>query len=273
MCWSPPPPAAATRRQVLTALTKLAVCNLWQLADQSLQLQLTGLQHLELGASEGRDHLPMWLMASCKQLRVLYLHSFTLSGPGSLAAGTMLQHLELNECRVAAADGVAGPVTWQQVLPGPEQLSHLTALHLRDLEPELQQSDTEHLMAACCSSLQVLRLHSRQDTFAPVLAHLPALTSLELSHVTDAQCGSLAQLTGLRVLRARHRAHLSITGLRQLAALEQLTSLGFGWGLGFGEVSPMVQRVMLPIRNELPDCVYAIVNKVCVGGTREELSN
>jgi len=248
-------PAAATRLQVLTALTHLKVRRLRDIADQSLQL--TGLQHLELGAHGSHDPLPMLFVASCRQFRVLSLRGFSLTGPGSLVASTMLQHLELKSCRVGAAYGAAHPISWQQLFPGPGQLPHLTSLLLWGSGPCLQQSDLESMVAACCSSLQMLHLDTLQDCFAPVLAHLPDLTSLHLIDVTDSQCGALAQLTGLRELRVAQFARLSPIGLRQLAALQQLTSLGFYRGCFLVE-APMLQEWM----DKEPGSSHAIVNKV-----------
>jgi len=262
-------PSAITGLQVLTALTKLKVGQLLDRIEQSLQLQLTGLQHLELVAA-APDTLPSLFVASCKQLRVLSLFGFSLSSPDSLVASSMLQHLELKCCRVAAADGAAEPVAWQQVFPGPGQLPHLTSLQLAGIKPFLQHSDMECMVAACCGGLQVLHLDTVQDSFAPVLARLPALTSLQFARVTDALCCPLPQLTGLKELRVKYSAQLSTTGLRQLAALEQLTSLGFSqeW-CTFEEDSHTVQRLREVMLNKLPGCSRAIVNKVCIDGTRE----
>jgi len=268
--------AAAAGLQVLTALTELIVWRLRGLSAQSPQLQLTGLQHLYLRADQLLARMPMSYVASCKQLRVLSLHGFPLRGPGSLVASTLLQHLELSCCALnetspdgrTAADGAAEPVSWQQVLPGPGQLPHLTSLQLSSENPCLEQSDLEHMVAACCSSLQVLRLGTLQDSFAPALARLPALSSLLLSHLTDAQCAPLAQVTGLKELRVAFCAHLSTIGLQQLAALKQLTSLGIFGGYSSEQVSPILREVLL---DKLPGCSHAIVNKVCADDTREGL--
>jgi len=73
--------AAANALQVLTALTQLKVWLLRDLADQSLQLQLTSLLHLELGSSRPYALMPMLFLASCKQLQVLSLLGFFSYGP------------------------------------------------------------------------------------------------------------------------------------------------------------------------------------------------
>jgi len=262
--------AAATRLQVLATLTQLKVQRLRGLSAQSVQLQLTSLQHLELGAYKSHDPMPMSFVASCKELRVLSLRKFALtgSGRGSLVASTMLHHLDLDGCIITAADEAAGPVSWQQVFPGPGRLPHLTSLQLSGVGPSLQQSDVECMVATCCNSLQVLQLSNLLDSFAPVLAGLPALTSLHLDNVTNRQCGALAQLTGLRELRMT-RVNLSTTGLRQLAALQQLTSLGFSQGCLFVGVTPCMADVLLweLMLDKLPGCSYATVNKVCVAYT------
>jgi len=118
------------------------------------------------------------------------------------------------------------------------------------------------MVAACCSSFQALHLSTLQDTCAPVLARLPALTSLQLNRVTDAQCGALAQLTGLRELRVTFSARITTIGMRQLAALQQLTSLEFHPACDLTGISPILKTEML----KLPGCLHVIVNKVCVGG-------
>jgi len=63
-------------------------------------------------------------------------------------------------------------------------------------------------------------------------------------------------------------AQVSVIGLRQLAALEQLTSLGFCQVREFSPLPPEadIRKQMTDI---LPGCSYAIVNKVCVHGRKE----
>jgi len=50
-------------------------------------------------------------------------------------------------------------------------------------------------------------------------------------------------------------------GLRQLAGLQQLTSLGLG-ELFCSELDTVAEHLM---KDNLADCLYAINNKVCVG--------
>jgi len=215
--------------QSLTGLTQLCVQRMKGLAPESPPLQLPGVQHLELIAPQ--KVMPLSFTSSCTQLRVLCVHFSPLIGPGRLLASSLLQHLELNACSIdAAADAAArpgGPVSWQQVFSAAGQLPHLTSLELRPPQLNMEQADIE-CVVSCCSSLQVLRIETLQDSFAPVLARLSGLTSLQGICVNDQQCSSLAQLTGLRELKL-HRCGrlLSAAGVRQLAALEQLTSLAF----------------------------------------------
>jgi len=190
-------PSAINGLQVLTALTQLKVRRKpygGAGATRSLRLQLTGLQHLELGINGRQEDVPLSVVASCKQLRVLSLLNCSLTGPGSLVASTTLQHLELNRCRVAAR-----PATWRRVFPGPGQLPHLTSLQLPGIHA-LEVSDVERIVAACGSSLQKLHIDTLQGTFVPVLAGLPALTSLELSYhgMSYETYGFLKQLTGVK---------------------------------------------------------------------------
>jgi len=249
-------PAALNKLSALTGLTRLRVLRLVDLSPGSPPLQLPGLQHLNVHAGDGT--MSMSFLGSCTKLRVLVLCSINLSGPGSLVASTMLQHLELRGCRLCAAAAAADPGAWQQVFPRPGRLPHLTSLSMVVLQPDLQHADME-CVVACCSSLQVLGLDILQDSFASALTRLSGLTSLILFHASDQQCGSIAQLTGLRELRVDYAREVFAAGLRQLAALEQLTSLGFQ-SLGLSSAvlrEHMSDRLPGPCRYE-----FGIINKV-----------
>jgi len=145
---------APQQADVVSVLTALP--DLQQLTWCNFQLQLSDSSLLEL-AGGVLGPVPMSSLCKCTQLRVLMLRGFTLRGPGSLVASTMLQDMELSCCRIIAADGAAGPVSWQQVFPGPAQLPHLTSLQLSEESPELQETDIKHVVS-CCSSLQHLYL-------------------------------------------------------------------------------------------------------------------
>jgi len=256
-------PTALNKLQALTGLTQLCVTELNGLSSESAPLQLPGLQHLKVADGSvywyQNDVMPVSFLASCTQLRVLKLGRISLS-PGSLAASTMLQHLELRNCEVSADDEAAGRVSWQQVFPGPGQLPHLTSLKLEDLQPNLQQADIN--VVACYSSLQVLHLDSLPDDSASALARLPGLTSLTLWRAANQQCGLLAQLSGLRELRVRDATGVAAAVLQQLTALGQLTSLGLG---SYGLSSHVLAQHM---SDKLPKPFkylwqYVIINKVC----------
>jgi len=240
--------------QVLTRLTQLCIQSLLNLTPGLTALQLPGLQHLEVW--EGIGTMPMSYLVACTQLQLLVLRGVNLSGPGSLVASSMLQHLELQRCRVSAA----GPVAWQQVFTGPGRLPHLTSLQLTGVLPDLQQVDMVRVVA-CCSSLQELHLTALYDSFASALTRLSGFTSLTLERANDWECSSLAQLTGLRELRVVDASKVFAAGLRQLAALEQLTSLGLhnlGW-------SSAVLRKLMSDRLPGPRTYqYVIINQVCV---------
>jgi len=225
-------------------------------------LQLPGLQHLEVRDGGFPGTMPMSYLGLCTQLRVLKLLDIDRRGPGSLLASSMLQHLELQDCRLRAAANAAGLVSWQQVFPGPGRLPHLTYLKMMDPTPDLQYADMERVVD-CCSRLEVLQLNTLQDSFASALARLSRLTSLQLWWASDQDCGSLAQLTGLRELAVFSAPRVSAAGLRPLAALEQLTSLGLR--LCDGSATCVLREHMsdkLPAPH--PDAFLdAIVNKVC----------
>jgi len=251
--------------QAVTGLTKLRVRELKGLSEK---LQLPALQHLELST---RWFAVVPSLAGCPQLDVVKLSGFYLSAAsstgGSLFASTMLQQLELHSFGVSAADGAAGPVSWQQVFPGAGLLPHLTLLKLMNPQPGLQHADMECLVA-CCSSLQVLGMvqDTLPDNFASALACLSGLTSLSLYEARDEECSSLAQLTGLRELRVHNASDVSTAGLQQLATLAQLTCLHFV----NSHLPSFIQASRLlweQLSDELSSELCAIINKVC--GQRE----
>jgi len=249
-------PTALNKLSVLTGLTCLCLQCLEDLSLDSPPLQLPGLQDLQV--FRGLGTMPMTFLANCTQLGVLVLRDINLSGPGRLVASSLLQYLELQRCRFSAADQDADPASWQQALPGPGRLPHLTSLRMTALDPGLQHADME-CVVSCCSSLRWLHLDTLPDSATSALT-LSGLTGLILERVNDHQCSSLAQLTGLRGLRVDDAREVFAGGLRQLATLEQLTILGFhslGW-------SSDVLREHMPDR--LPGllmCEFGIINKVC----------
>jgi len=245
---------ALNRLQVLPDLTQLCVQPMKRLSAESPPLQLSGLQHLELDGRAG--DMPMSFLSSCTQLQVLCVSNVYLVLPGRLVASNLLQHLELKRCRVSAADGAAGPVSWQQLVSAVGQLPHLTSLALRSARPTLQQADIE-CVVECCTRLQVLHLDTLQDGCASTLTRLSGLTSLALDTANDQQCSSLAELTGLRELRVDDASQVSAAGLRQLAALEELTSLGFLYYTS--KFGPVLQE---QLSDELLGCSHAIISKV-----------
>jgi len=250
---------ALDKLSALTGLTRLHVGKFMGLSSGSSPLQLPRLQHLRVGYAL-ESTMPMSYLVTCTQLQVLKLRNIHLSSPGTLAASSMLQHLELRFCRVSAAVGAANIVPWQHVFTGPGRLPYLTSLQLIHLTPILQHADME-CVAACCSSLQVLDLDTPWPGATSALTCLTGLTSLTLSRTRDKQCSSLAQLTGLRELRMYDASEVSAAGLHQLAALEQLTSLELysqGW-------SSDVLREHVSHRLSGPfTYTYAIINQVCV---------
>jgi len=251
-------PTALNQLQVLTDLTQLCVREVTGLSLESPPLQLPGLQYLELFDNDMESTMPMSFLARCTQLQFLKLLGYDFKGPGSLIASTTLQHLELLACTITAADGAADPASWQQVFPGPGQLPHLTSLRLFAEEPALQQADIDRVVACCCS-LKVLGRDTLQSSLTPTLARLPGLTNLQLLDANDEECSAVVQLTGLKQLEVNVTCQMSAVGLRQLAGLNQLTSLGLG-SFTCHELNILAEYL---IKGSLPDCLYAIINQVC----------
>jgi len=250
-------PTALNKLSALTGLTRLYVVFLEDLWPNSPPLELSGL--LQLVVCQGNGIMPMWLLECCKQLQVLELCEVKFS-PDSLADScSTLQHMELLYCRLCASGEEDDPFTWQEVFSGPGQLPHLTSLQLADLKPDLQLADME-CVVACCSTLQVLQLGIVPDNIASALGRLSGLTTLALDQSSDQQCGSPGQLTWLRELKVDDASEVFAAGLQQLAALEQLTSLGLNC-LGCSSAvlrERMSDRLPGPRRYE-----YLIINKVC----------
>jgi len=256
-------PTALNQLQVLTGLTQLCVRRLTGLSPESPPLKLPGLQQLELQGDRS-PIMPMSFLASCTQLQLLKLWDFELKGPGSLVASTILQHLELDYSSVAAADGVADTVLWQQAFPGPGRLPHLTALRLYHVKPKLQQADIEGVAACCCNlkaldlAIQVESSISAPDRRAWLKA-VPGLTKLRLDLAYAKDYDALAQLTDLRQLCIQESYSLSTVEVRQLAVLNQLTSLGIC--RFYHSLLYTLPRHLM--NDDLPGCPYAIINKVC----------
>jgi len=236
----------------LTALTKLGVAQFSPSSQLSAVLQLPALQQLYLSGS--RSDWGYWpaihtsYLASCTQLRQLSLCSLHLTGPGSLVTSSMLQELNLRKCNISYEEDRPTMSLCEVLFPGPGRLPHLTSLVLQDAVSELQQAEVERLVA-CCSGLQ----------------------ELQLDWVTDEQCSSLVQLTGLRAVQVSYPWDLSTAGLRHLARLEQLTSLRFGHDFDSCKVNTALQQ---QLSDTVLDCKHAIVNQVgsyswvveCCGG-------
>jgi len=276
-------PTELTCLKALTALTKLRIGDM---KPGPTPLQLPALRQLDLCAeSYDSNTLHMSQLSSCNQLRDLTLQRFHLVGPDSLAASSMLQELYLHDCTLSSPEGPAYDLgtaghSWQQVFPGPGRLPHLTSLELCSTDPAPQQADLERLVA-CCSGLRVLRLYSVElseplswsltsASALQCLSHLTCLATLHLSTVTDQQCTSLAQLTGLQELEVAYPEQLSPVGLRHLARLQQLTSLSFWEAFDSCKVSTVIQA---QLSDTSDGCSSALVNKVrAAGGCKAALT-
>jgi len=260
-------PTALNGLQGLTDLTQLCVWHVLGLSAKSPPLKLPGLQHLEL-FDDRNATMPMSYLASCTQLKILRLQGYELEGSGSLVASTVLQQLELKECSIFEADEAADPVSWHQVFPGPGRLPHLTSLGLFDEEPALLKADIKGLVA-CCSNLKDLGCDMLPRSCAPALARLAGLTHLQLQCARDEECRAVVWLTGLRELMVRTPWQMSAVGLRQLAALQQLTCLRFGTTFDVSQLDTLAMHLMKdnPEGQGLSDCEYGIVNKVCMDAT------
>jgi len=193
----------------------------------------------------------------------------------------------------AAMSGPAAMTAWEVLFPvGPGRLPHLTALSLWSVLPRPQHADDMfERLAVCCCGLQELKLglkdplsiygsdseeDSAQDVEPlsdssveeesdqlPDMAGLPHLTKLHVRTADDELCSSLAQLTGLQELRVLEGWALSSAGLRHLAGLEQLTSLGFQRGPECRDECRNAGSILWEqLSDALEGCQCAIVNKV-----------
>jgi len=259
--------------KALTALTKLCVsCMKGVVSPDTTPLQLPTLHSLDLGINLDDDEpLHMSQLSSCTQLRRLSLQLCRLVGPDSLAASSMLQELDLQYCSLSSPEGPACVDPWQLVFPGPGRLPHLTSLVLRSVSPAPQQADLERLVA-CCSGLRRLEFRIERSSWSltstsafDCLSHLSNLVTLHLRTVTDQQCSSLAQLTGLQELEVVHSDELSPVGLRHLARLQQLTNLYFGSAFGSRKVDAVLQA---QLSDRFQGRARSLVNKVRAAADR-----
>lgn len=230
---------------VLAGLTQLSVTRVAGMNTTSAPLPLTALQHLQLSACAGTC-MPMPLLLNCEELQDLSLSRFTIQGSGPLLACSNLQRLVLDQCRVhadAAPMGQPYLSSWQRaVFPATLQLPYMTTLQLQDAQPALRTADIG-AMAACCSSLQVLNIPIQDGAALKDLTQLQHLSTLTLDRGRDEQCGSLAQLTGLRELNLATTRFVTVGGWRQLAALTQLTRLTFYWLYGSSTLGKMLRQL------------------------------
>jgi len=115
------------------------------------------------------------------------------------------------------------------------------------------------------SSLQVLHLDTLPENAAAALVGLSGLTSLTLAETNNQQCRLVAQLTGLRELKVTDPEETSVAGLVQLAALKELTRLGFGDPGAFYRCAFFTDKVHPAVwgrmSDKLTDCMCA-----CGGG-------
>jgi len=98
------------------------------------------------------------------------------------------------------------------------------------------------------------------SSLIPALVPLLGLTSLSLHALSDEECSAMAQLTGLRQLKVIFPRQVPAVGLRQLAALQQLASLGLRY-FDCSQLDTVAKHLM---KDDLPDCFYNIANKVCI---------
>jgi len=248
--------------QGCSALSSLQVRSVW--GYSLTPLQLPALHHLDMGDAQGA--IPISFLKDCKQLQRLTMYSCILMGPGTLVASSQLQQLVLDSAHIScdAVTVTSGPedmTAWQQVFQGPGHLPHLTLLQLADVWPPLDEADLMG-MAACCSSLQALHLDVASSVPLRALVRLPDLTTLSLSKLSDEQCSSLVLLTQLRALEVADSSELSRGGLQRIAALQDLTVLGFGGFEGSMEFKELGMMLEVHESDMLLGCSRAIINKV-----------
>jgi len=241
------PKASLTELNGLKALTALTGLCVTYLRPDPTPLQLPDLHSLDIGVGYlDVDNV----LSCCTQLchsMMLGLAGLCLAGPDSLAASSMLERLYVCHCSLSSPEGPAGVDPWQLVFPGPGRLPHLTLLVLPSVSPAPQQADLERLVA-CCSGLRRLELTAARTPWSltsasafECLLHLSNLVKLRLSTVTDEQCSSLAQLTGLQDLQVDNPKEVSPVGLWHLVRLQQLTSLYFWGAFNSSKVSTVLQ--------------------------------
>lgn len=180
-------PEALNSLHALPHLSKMIV-EMTSLTPSSVPLQAPALQCLELTGDvswpdDSGFGMAISFLIGCKELRTLQVCYLSLHKPSSLAANSMLQHLELEHCSFIADDSSSSAAPWQQMFAGRGQLPHLMSLRLSYVEPALQTADLE-CVAECCSNLRELHLsRATQDPLklSGSLVTLPALTCLKIA--------------------------------------------------------------------------------------------
>jgi len=259
---------------MLPSLTRLQMRILPGYTPESAPPQLPAMREIWFETfGQAPDCLSMSFFDGCPKLQKLELWRFHLSlrtdSPGSWVVSSTLQHPDLGSCSIIAAEGDAGPpVPWQQVFTAPGQMSLLTSLRFPcgPTTPPLTLADGD-CMVECCSRLQVLTGVS--PDVVPALVRLPQLTHLGLTVLDDSQCSSVVQLTGLQHFHVVMAADLTTAGLRQLAGIQQLTSISFDklhWDIRARAV-PVWESSDAPKYGHL-----SLINKVGMVSSRASLS-
>jgi hypothetical protein len=153
---------------------------------------------------------------------------------------------------------------WSTVLSTGYDLAGLTSLQVHNVKPELHTNDLPALVNACpaLKSLHTCTITEPEELTA--LMFLPQLTSLgvtvkDAGNAWAAAFAAIGQLAGLSELRVYGYCRASLGGLRELTALQQLTSLGFTAEMRAATFSETLAGAL---DGRMDGCRYTLVNKV-----------
>jgi len=253
----------------MPAFTVLAALRVLQLddcpsVDAAVLATTSQLQQLELGCKDlwNAEGSAAMLAAVGQQqgltkLRISHYRCWSTPSAAAysaLTASSHVQHLQLIGCEFPAG-------AWQQMFPPTKCCPELRQLYswTRDTQVQpLSPADTV-AMVSCCPRLDSITLgrHLPVSSATP-LQQLTGLTALQLCASFQDSAPSIAQLTGLQnlmLISSGQADQVTVSGLLQLTALQQLSEIGViaaeaAWQPGLSALVPhgSVLRVSNKVR-------------------------
>lgn len=175
-----------------------------------------------------------------------------------------LQHLHFQDCDLQYDRSPLA--NWSAALPTVgRRLPELTSLQLHNVKPGLNTTDLAALASICPALNSLHTCTATEPGQLTALLRLSQLTSLGVKDPSKRALAVIGQLTGLCELRVYGYCRASLGGLRELTALQQLTSLGFTADMRAATMSEVLASAL---SGRLDGCRFALVNQVRQSGCR-----